>query len=102
MITWAGVWIQRLGLNKQWSNNCFSRRSLGKTLHNVLLAVLCYHTLFDNGDKVTGETHIESVQHRQCQCNTKMLTAVFSQATYFLMLTTFQQLLHIIKSYLRS
>ena len=35
MITWAGVWIQRLGLNKQWSNNCFSRRSLGKTLHKV-------------------------------------------------------------------
>ena len=73
-----------------------------QSVQQLCAAVLCYHTLFDNGDKVTGETHIESVQHRQCQCNTKMLTAVFSQATYFLMLTTFQQLLHIIKSYLRS
>ena len=40
-----------------------SSQSVQQLCAAVLLAVLCYHTLFDNGDKVTGETHIESVQH---------------------------------------
>ena len=28
MFTWAGVWIHRLGLKRQWSSSCFSSRSL--------------------------------------------------------------------------
>ena len=28
MFTWAGVWIHRLGLKRQWSRSCFRSRSL--------------------------------------------------------------------------
>ena len=37
MSTWAGVWIHRLGLKRQWSSSCFSSRSLRRKSSNATI-----------------------------------------------------------------